>query len=71
VNCSTSYLLEKTDISVLRGKDKVKLLSLCRLSKVTREVQSQQTTFSECCFLEGVVESGRRKRAGSIPKIVG
>ena len=36
VNSRTLDLLDKTDISVLRGKEKVKLLSSCRLCQGTQ-----------------------------------
>ena len=71
VNCRTSNLQKKTDISVLRGRRRSSSCRRADSANEPREVHFQQRTFSESCVLEGVVESEGRKRARSIPKIVG
>jgi hypothetical protein len=62
VNCRTTNLLEETDISVLRGKQKVKFLSSCRLCKRKPEKWSSSRELSASAVFWSVTWSQRTTR---------
>jgi len=71
VNSRTLDLLDKTDISVLRGKEKVKLLSSCRLCQGTQRSAVPAKNFERALCSGGCRRVRGREEGKSIPTIVG